>query len=64
MTEMPPVEVMEVSKKKPTYFVFYQPCSVCPNKGVAPTAWPVTEVMKIKKVAHETYLTIYQVESR
>lgn len=57
-----PEEVLEMSKKMPTYFVFYQDCSLCGLPGKAPVMWPLQEIMSFSKGIGFTKLTIYQVK--
>lgn len=58
-----PKKVLEQSKKMPTYFVFYQPCSTCWPIGTAPTAWNLTNItLQYKKVYSQRYFTVYRVE--
>lgn len=58
-----PEDILENSESMPTYVVFYQPCDVCQNIGVAPTTWPLEKVYELKKNAKETYFTVYRVRS-
>lgn len=62
--EKPPREVIEVSKKMPTYFVFYQMCSLCPKKGKVPSSWVADPVLEFKKGEVNTYLTVYQIHPK
>ncbi len=57
----PPQELLNASKKEPTYVVFYQTCSTCQAIGKAPLTWPVTEIFTIKKIEKNTYYTLYRV---
>lgn len=61
MSAVPPKEVLDSAKKIPTYFVFYQPCSVCPATGVAPKSWPVSKVFQIKKQEVGSFYTLYKI---
>lgn len=61
ITKFLPKELAISAKKMPTYVVFYQPCPDCPQKGIAPTTWPLKQVYQKKKVTDQTYLTVYQV---
>lgn len=58
--DQPPLEILEASIRIPTYMVFYQPCSSCEDDGIAPIAWPLTEILRIKKGPY-SYLTVYKV---
>lgn len=58
---MPPQELLDASKKEPTYVVFYQSCPTCQAIGKAPATWPVTEIFSIKKLSSDTYYTLYKV---
>jgi len=57
----PPKEILDASKKMPTYVVFYQSCPSCQAIGQAPTTWPVTPVFQLKKIDPNTYYTLYKV---
>lgn len=57
----PPQEMLNASKKMPTYVVFYQSCPSCQAAGFAPLTWSVTPVFSIKKIAPNTYYTLYKV---
>lgn len=61
--EMIDREVAEAAKKMPTYFVFYQDCSLCVSPGVAPKSWPLREIASYAKGSGTTRLTVYQVIS-
>jgi 4-amino-4-deoxy-L-arabinose transferase-like glycosyltransferase len=63
VNDNPPSEVLEKAKTMPTYFVFYQPCPSCPSAGLAPAAWPLEEVFKIKKVEKDSYYTLYEIKN-
>lgn len=56
-----PEDVLEMSKKMPTYFVFYQDCSLCKFPGAAPLTWPLKEINSYQKGSGNTKLTVYQV---
>lgn len=58
--DKPPQEVIDASKKMPTYFVFYQACSQCPNIGVAPLSWPVKVVIQKEKAEKGQFYTLYR----
>ena len=60
----PPQEVLDASKKMPTYAVFYQECPSCPAKGIAPKEWPTTQIFQIKKGEPDTYYTLYQIKAQ
>jgi 4-amino-4-deoxy-L-arabinose transferase-like glycosyltransferase len=57
-----PSKILEESRRIPTYFVFYQPCSVCVNETEAPRGWPLDQIMKIGKRQNNIYLTVYRVK--
>jgi len=59
-----PDEVLKISEKKDTYFVFYQPCTLCEYPGAAPKAWPLEKVSEFKKGIGETTLSVYKVVKR
>src|ERR1700722_3821170 len=56
----PPQDLINAAKKMPTYVVFYQPCPSCQAVGKAPATWPVTQIFSIKKIAPNTYYTLYR----
>lgn len=56
-----PLEVVEASKKIPTYFVFYQPCDLCKDIGLKPDSWQATLVAKYEKPIANRFLSIYKV---
>lgn len=57
-----PEEVALSSKKASTYFVFYQPCTSCPGKGLAPSSWRGMKiVLQVRKAKPDAYFTLYQV---
>lgn len=60
----PPQEVIQASKKMPTYFVFYQPCLDCSFSGNAPTTWSVHLIKRYTKGIGKTYFSIYQLENK
>lgn len=57
----PPIEMINASKKMPTYAVFYQPCPSCTYNGGAPVSWPLSLVARFKKGNGYNYLSIYKV---
>ncbi|HSW77146.1 MAG TPA: glycosyltransferase family 39 protein, partial [Candidatus Saccharimonadales bacterium] len=61
MHALPPKEALESAKTVPTYFVFYQPCDVCPATGIVPKSWQVKQVFQIAKVEKGSYYTLYQI---
>lgn len=64
ITETLPLELVETSKKMPVYFVFYQACTVCPDKGHAPEGWKSRAklVLEITKASGKAYLTVYKIQ--
>lgn len=60
--DKPPAEVMDISKKVPAYFVFYQACGPCSYIGIAPDNWPVVKVMQFEKAEKGQFYTLYQVK--
>lgn len=56
-----PEEILDVSKKKDTYVVFYQPCEFCPNVGEAPRDWPLKVMLQTQKANPGKFLTVYKV---
>lgn len=61
ITETPPPELLSMAKRLPTYVVFYAPCPVCSQTGVAPAGWPVKPVFQIAKLQKDTFYSLYQV---
>ncbi len=59
--DVPPQEVLDSAKKMPTYFVFYQSCSTCPQTGVAPVSWPVKQIFQIQKLEKGSFYTLYKI---
>jgi len=62
ISEGPPQEVIDASQKMPTFFVFYQPCTPCLYKGVAPDSWNYKIVLQIQKAAPDARFTVYQIQ--
>lgn len=58
-----PEEVVEASKKMPTYFIFYQPCIECEFVGDAPNDWPLKKISEFKK-KDGVFYTVYSVEQK
>jgi len=56
-----PAKVIEESKKIPTYFFFYQPCSSCEGTGIAPFHWGLKPILQIKSETNN-YTSIYRVK--
>ncbi len=56
-------EILEKSKEKKTYFIFYQPCPPCMKTGVAPSQYPLKEVFQIEKEQMGSYYTLYEVQN-
>ena len=56
-----PTKVIEESKKIPTYFLFYQPCSSCVYPGAAPVQWNLNPILQIKG-AGDNYTSIYRIK--
>ncbi|KKQ29071.1 MAG: Dolichyl-phosphate-mannose-protein mannosyltransferase [Candidatus Levybacteria bacterium GW2011_GWA1_37_16] len=56
-----PAKAIEKSKKIPTYFLFYQPCSSCVYPGAAPVQWNLNPVLRIKG-AGDNYTSIYRIK--
>jgi 4-amino-4-deoxy-L-arabinose transferase-like glycosyltransferase len=56
---LPSKEVIESSKKMPTYVVFYQPCPSCSLTYEAPWQWPVKKVLQAQR-KNGTFFTVYQ----
>jgi len=61
INDTPPKEILDASRKMPTYVVFYQPCPSCQAIGKTPPMWQVTPVFQLKKLDPETYYTLYKV---
>lgn len=64
--ETVPEDVLSISKKMPTFFVFYQKCVTCPDKGHAPSGWltAASPVLEITKPSGSAYLTVYKIQHR
>lgn len=62
--DVPPKELLNASRKMPTYVVFYQSCDFCEKAGLAPKFWPLTLVAKYEKPAPAVFFSIYKVNSR
>ncbi|HUQ85049.1 MAG TPA: glycosyltransferase family 39 protein [Candidatus Limnocylindrales bacterium] len=60
VNDAPPKEALDAAAKKPTYFVFYQPCSICPQTGIAPVSWGMKKVFQIPKAEKGSYYTLYK----
>jgi len=56
-----PAKVIEESKKNPTYFFFYQPCSSCKNIGTAPLPWSLNPILQFKGGTNN-YTSIYRIK--
>jgi len=56
-----PAKVIEESKKNPTYFFFYQPCSSCKNIGTAPLPWGSLDLILQFKGGTNNYASIYKI---
>ncbi len=61
INDQPPKEVIEMSLKIPTYFVFYQPCPSCKQSGERPSLWPAKEVLRFKKAKPSASYVVYQI---
>lgn len=62
--ETPPKELIEASKKMPTFVIFYQYCPSCkPHVGDAPLSWPLTPVYRVEKQEGGRFYTLYQVKT-
>lgn len=57
----PPADLMVSAQIKDTYIVFYQDCPICEGVGLAPSSWPLTKVMQIKRIEAGSYITLYKV---
>lgn len=58
--DTPPQELVDASKKMPTYVLFYQPCPGCKNIGEAPPTWKVKKIYQVERVEKGSYTTLYQ----
>lgn len=56
-----PKELEDARNKYPTYFVAYQPCLSCLQKGIAPRTWPLKIVLQVQKKEADALFTVYQV---
>lgn len=58
-----PKKALEMSRIMPTYFVFYQPCDICSDIGVAPQSWPLELARQYTFSTSELrYFSIYRVK--
>jgi 4-amino-4-deoxy-L-arabinose transferase-like glycosyltransferase len=62
--DAPPKEILDASKKMPTYIFFYQPCSRCPNEGEAPATWNLKKIYQYERPQTKSYSTLYQVQPK
>jgi 4-amino-4-deoxy-L-arabinose transferase-like glycosyltransferase len=62
ITDNPPKEAIDMSKKMPTYFVFYQLCASCKTIGIAPASWPVKIIYQVEKEEKGQFFTLYQIK--
>lgn len=60
--DVAPQKMIDSSKKKPTYVIFYQPCPPCRAIGQAPPLWQLKTVMEFTKLEQGSYYTLYQVQ--
>ena len=58
--DVPPKEIIDASKKMPTYVIFYQPCNLCRSAGVAPNSWKVELVSSYAKPNGKSSYSIYR----
>jgi 4-amino-4-deoxy-L-arabinose transferase-like glycosyltransferase len=58
-----PQDLLDVAKTKPTYFIFYAPCSECGRANQAPKSWHLKTVFSIRRLDGTTY-NLYQVVSQ
>jgi len=56
-----PEKVIEESKKNPTYFFFYQPCTSCVGTGIAPRSWNLNPILQMKN-GESNYTSVYKIE--
>lgn len=64
MNDTPPQQVLDASRTMPTYFVFYQPCHICPNAGIAPPQWNMKPVLQFRKFEDKQFYTLYEVSAK
>jgi 4-amino-4-deoxy-L-arabinose transferase-like glycosyltransferase len=58
----PPKELLDASKKMPTYVFFYQPCGGCPNEGEAPATWNLKKIYQFERPETRSYATLYKLQ--
>jgi 4-amino-4-deoxy-L-arabinose transferase-like glycosyltransferase len=58
--DTPPQELVEASKRMPTYVIFYQDCPPCVHVGITPPSWPVTPIFQVEKEQSGRYFTLYE----
>jgi 4-amino-4-deoxy-L-arabinose transferase-like glycosyltransferase len=56
-----PQQLETISKKIPTYVIFYQPCPSCGIPGEAPIGWHLVHLANYQQGRGNSYLSIYQV---
>ncbi len=54
-----PKEIESASRTLPTYVLFYQPCPLCKEDGLAPDSWPVSKVLQVPR--DDGFLSLYKV---
>lgn len=59
-----PQELIEISKKKPVYFVFYQSCPPCTRFAEAPPLWGLKEVLKVQRRNGDSFFTVYKINPK
>ncbi len=59
--EEPPTQVKEALKLYPVYHVFTAPCPACESIGVAPKTWKVNELLRVKRIEDNSYLTLVEI---
>ena len=57
-----PAKIIEISKKMPTFFVFYQPCNTCNRIGFAPESWNLTKLDIQYQKNGGRYFSVYRLQ--
>ena len=61
LNDTPPKEVLDISHKMPTYFVFYEPGPSVVVTGEAPPSWKAKKIFQLERIKKGSYYTLYQI---
>lgn len=56
-----PQEIVDASKKKRTFLVYYQDCPQCPATGKAPETMNLKVIQETERIEPNSYFTVYEV---